>query len=123
MGAAAPSYPPPPVLRAAALPITSDHVHRVRSESKRQARKRSRELLASAIRTERATMLDVADALEVNERRVRAAIEISEDAGCIDIGDPLAMAKTGPGGLRLARRIYAELIRELDAIEFASGHR
>jgi hypothetical protein len=123
MAVALPSSPPPAFARPSPLPITAEHVHRVRSKTKRATRKRSRELIASAMRAERATPLDFADALEVNERRVRHALEISEDAACIDVGEVLAMAATGAGGARLARRVLSELLREIDSIELASGHR
>jgi hypothetical protein len=103
----------------AALPITSEHVSRVRSAAKRWSRKRSRELIRDALQAERASALDFADAVEVSERAARKALEIDENAAVIDVGEMLNMARTGAGGARLARRVLTMLLREIDSIEFS----
>ena len=91
------------------------------SEAKRAKRLRSRELFHNAMSAERAQVLDYAEAVNVNERTARRALKIDEHAAPIDIGDLLAMAETGPGGVRLALRALAELQAEINRI--AASHR
>jgi hypothetical protein len=103
----------PVVVRAKALPIDDRHVSRLRSSARQRGRDRRVEIVGEAMRASRATPLDVADALELSERAARRAVE---GGAPVDVGDLFPIAESGPGGLRLARRIVAALTVELDRI-------
>ena len=97
------------------LPITREHLERatahVRSDARGEGRRRSRELVHAALTEARATVLDVAEALSIDERGAARAL-IGERP--VDIGDVLAIARTGAGGVRLARAIMRELELEVE---------
>ena len=63
-----------------------------------------------------ALVLDVADALDVDARAAGRALTGEKP---IDVGDVLAIANTGPGGVRLARRLVSLLRDEIDRIDAA----
>lgn len=94
---------------------------RLRSPIKRAKRLRSRELVRDAMVSERALVLDFADAVGVDERTARRALAIDEKAAPIDLGDVLAMAETGPGGARLALRVVA--VFQAEVCRIAALHR
>lgn len=107
-----PSTPPTAPLRAKPLRL-ADATH-VRSDVRREARRESRGLVLRVMVEARALTVDVADALDIDERN--AARALSGDKP-IDIGDVLAIARSGPGGARLARRILSALRDAIDASE------
>lgn len=121
MSCVAPSSPPPALHdarpRSSVLPLTPEHYSRVRSASRRDGRDRSRVILKGVMKAERALTLDVADAFDVDESTARRAIA---GAAPVDIGDTLAMAKSGAGGARLARRLLVALLSEVDALSLIS---
>lgn len=114
MGAARTLPPPTPEapIRAKTLRL-ADATH-VRSEVRREARRESRGLVLRVMHESKAMTIDVADALDIDERG--AARALSGDKP-IDIGDIIAIARSGPGGARLARRILSALRDSIDASE------
>lgn len=62
-------------------------------------------------------VLDVADALAVDVRAAGRAVTGEKPIG---LGDLLAIANTGPGGVRLARRLMSLLRDEIDRIDAAT---
>jgi len=113
VGQAIPSTPPE--ARAKTLPIRHEVVSRLVAPPRKRGRDRSRVLVAEAMTAERATVLDVGDPLGIGERCTRRALQL-EDAAPIDIGDLIPIAESGPGGMRLVRRILAAFSVELDRI-------
>ncbi len=115
MGAVLPSYPPAS-LRAKPLPRVAAFVsmRHIQSETRGPWRSRSRELLDQAMHEARAVVLDVADALDVDARNAGRAVSGEKP---FDLGDVLALAASGPGGVRLARRLLSLLRDEIDRIE------
>ena len=107
-----------PPLRARTLGLSTEHVsiEHIRSEKRRLGRQVSREkvVLAALVQT-RALVVDVAEALDIDERGASRACKGRDP---FDVGDVLAIARSGPGGLRLARRLIALLSAQVDAIEF-----
>ena len=113
MASALPATLPP--RRAKALPVAElSAVRHIRSETRGPWGTRSRQLVAQAMAETHCLVLDVADALAVD---VRAAGRAVTGEKPIDLGDLLAVANTGPGGVRLARRIVSLLRDEIDRIE------
>jgi hypothetical protein len=108
-----PSTPPPPP-RAKALSLR-EPASRLVSAPRKRGRDRARVLVAEAMLETRATVLDVGDPLGIGERCARRALQL-EDAAPIDLGDLIPIAESGPGGLRLVRRILAAFSVELDRI-------
>lgn len=116
MGQALPSQPPLAPLRAKPLPRLVALRH-IQSETREPWRRRSRELVDVAMVEARASTLDVADALAVDARAAGRALNGEKP---IDLGDLLAIAASGPGGQRLARRVISQLRDEMDRIESES---
>lgn len=108
---------PPPALAAPprAKSLALDVAH-IRSVTKRDERCESRVLLQEAMRIERALVLDLADALDVDER---LAARVIRGRHPFDLGDLLALARSGRGGARLARRILAMLGDAVSKLELS----
>lgn len=66
------------------------------------------------MRESRASVADIAEALDVDTRAAGRALTGEKP---IDLGDVIAIARAGSGSLRLARRILVQLRDELDRIE------
>ena len=111
--------PPPHHARAKHLKLGADNVVHLRSAVRKAGRLRSRELLRQAFADTRALTVDLADALDVDERNAARALTGEKP---LDIGDVLCLASTGPGGSRAARRLLALLRDELDRLESAASH-
>lgn len=119
---AARSYPPPPDIVAVptrAKPIRRTEVQldtclHVRSDVRRDARRDSRRLVLGAMQDTRGTLLDVAAALDVSERAAGRALSGEHP---LDLGDLVALARSGPGGARLARRIVTALRDAIDDVD------
>lgn len=110
-----PSTPPPPALRAKPLRMDEANIGHIRSLRRRRGRERARRLIVlPAMEQVRALIADVAEAIDIDER---AASRTVHGRDPFDFGDALCIAESGPGGLRLARRIAALFSAELDRIE------
>ena len=102
--------------RAKSLPLSREHLlaTHMRSDSRATWRAASRLIIAEAMRDARALDVDIAGALEIDDRGASRALRGERP---IDAGDILAIAASGPGGARLARRIMARMRDAVDAIE------
>lgn len=109
-----PSSPP----RRSALPLTSEHLAtataHLRSDTRARWRRESRVIVARALVEARATVADVAEALSIDDRGAGRALQGERP---VDVGDVLALAASGPGGARAARRVLTALRDEVDEIE------
>jgi hypothetical protein len=102
------------------LPLTSAHVEK---GARMAARQENRLLIVvPAMRAERAEMNDLAAALDVNKTRAHRIVEVRDGHTIdpLDVADLPMLAKSGPGGLRLARRILAMVESQIREIEFGS---
>lgn len=113
----APSAAPPLPLRAKPLPRRIPEpvqLRHIQSSTREPCRRRSRELVDVAMREFRASVADIAEALDVDTRAAGRALTGEKP---IDLGDVIAIARAGSGSLRLVRRILVQLRDELDRIE------
>lgn len=111
--------PAPGIPRAKPLPRKLpevDEMGHIRSSARRGGRTLARlQIVGPAMRETRATVLDVAEALDVNERLASRTLRGAQP---LEVGDIVAIALAGgPGNIRLARRMAARLVQTIDGIE------